>query len=199
MMDSTPLAWLIVGVGNPGPVYAQTRHNVGYWLTNRLARRWGIQMRARRLCAVGEGAVNSCPVVLAKPRTYVNQSGHAVAALMKHHRLDTARLLVICDDLDLPTGMIRLRPTGGHGGHNGLRSIIGVLGTTAFPRLRIGIGRPLLDGQPVTDPDLVSVYVLSNPTPTEQEALEEAVACAMETVETLVQAGLEAAMNRHNR
>jgi len=156
-------------------------------------------MRARRLFAIGEGAIAGQPVFLAKPRTYVNQSGHAVSALIKHHRLDPARLLVICDDLDLPAGSIRLRPGGGHGGHNGLRSVIAALGSSAFPRLRIGIGRPLLDGQPTTDPDVVAIYVLSDPSPAEREVLEHAVAQAAEAVETVVREGLEAAMSRYNR
>ncbi|MFQ6019204.1 MAG: aminoacyl-tRNA hydrolase, partial [Dehalococcoidia bacterium] len=163
-MAQAPPTWLIVGLGNPGPAHARTRHNVGYWCINRLARRQGIQMRARRLFAVGEGAIDGHAIVLAKPRTYVNQSGHPVSALIKQHRLDPSRLLVICDDLDLPVGQIRLRPGGSHGGHKGLRSVIGTLGSGAFPRLRIGIGRPVLDGQPLTDPDVVAVYVLSDPT-----------------------------------
>ncbi len=198
-METVPPAWLVVGLGNPGPIYAQTRHNVGYWLANGLARRWDIPLRARRLCAVGQGRVDGRPVLLAKPRTYVNQSGHAISALMKQHRLEASHLLVICDDLDLPIGRIRLRPGGGHGGHNGLRSIISALATTDFPRLRIGIGRPQLDGQPVTDPDLVAVYVLSNPTSAEREALEAALARGMEAVEAILREGLEAAMNRYNR
>ena len=196
---AAPPAWLIVGLGNPGPAYAHTRHNVGYWCINRLARQWGVQMRARRLFSIGAGSIDGGATVLAKPRTYVNQSGHALSALIKHHLLDPGRMLVICDDLDLPAGRIRLRPGGGHGGHNGLRSVIAVLGSGAFPRLRIGIGRPRLDGQPVTDPDIVAVHVLSDPTPAEREVLEEALARAIEAVRTLVLEGLEAAMNRYNR
>lgn len=192
-------AWLIVGLGNPGPAYAHTRHNVGYWCINRLARQWGIQMRARRLFSIGTGDIDGQATVLAKPRTYVNQSGHAVSALVKQYHLDPGRMLIICDDLDLPPGRIRLRPGGGHGGHNGLRSVMAVLGSGAFPRLRIGIGRPWLESQPLTDPDIVAVHVLSEPTPAEQEVLEEAIAQASEAVRAVVLEGLEAAMNRYNR
>ncbi len=191
--------WLIVGLGNPGPPYSHNRHNVGYWCVNRLGRLHGIALKARRLATLGDGDIASWPVLLAKPRTYVNRSGHAVSALLKHAGLSPQRMLVVCDDLDLPPGKLRLKARGGHGGHNGLRSIIGAIGTPDFPRLRIGIGRPLVDGQPVWDPDVVAVWVLGDPTPQEAEALQTAVALAAEAVEAVVCEGLEAAMNRYNR
>jgi PTH1 family peptidyl-tRNA hydrolase len=191
--------WLIVGLGNPGPVYSHNRHNVGYWSVNRLARLHGIPLKARRLATLGEGAIAGVPVLLAKPRTFVNRSGHAVAALLRNFRIKPERMLVICDDLDLPAGRLRLRAGGGHGGQKGLRSIIGTIGSGGFPRLRIGIGRPLLDGEPSWDPDVVAVYVLSEPTPQEVEALQAATAKATEAVETVLREGLDAAMNRYNR
>lgn len=191
--------WLIVGLGNPGPVYSHNRHNVGYWSVNGLARLHGIPLKARRLATLGEGAIAGVPVLLAKPRTFVNRSGHAVAALLRNFRVKPERMLVICDDLDLPAGRLRLRPGGGHGGQKGLRSIIGTIGSGGFPRLRIGIGRPLLDGEPSWDPDVVAAYVLSEPTPQELEALQAATAKAAEAVETVLREGLEAAMNRYNR
>jgi len=192
-------AWLVVGLGNPGPPYAHNRHNVGYWCVNRLARLHGIALKARRLAALGEGKIGARPVVLVKPRTYVNTSGHAVAAALKHAAVAPQRLLVIYDDLDLPAGRLRIRAGGSHGGHNGLRSIIGTVGSKDFPRLRIGIGRPHVDGQPVWDPDVVAVWVLSDPTPQEAETLQGAVARAAEAVELLVTEGVEAAMNRYNK
>jgi len=191
--------WLIVGLGNPGLVYAHNRHNVGYWCVNRLARLHRIPLKARRLAALGEGQIASRTVLLAKPRTYVNRSGHALSTILKHHSLSPQQMLVICDDLDLPPGKLRLRPRGGHGGHNGLRSIIGAVGSDDFPRLRIGIGRPVVDGQPVWDPDVVAVWVLSDPSPQEAEALQAAVVLTAEVVELLVRDGLEEAMNRYNR
>jgi len=191
--------WLIVGLGNPGLVYAHNRHNVGYWCVNHLARLHAIPLKARRLATVGEGQIASQAVLLAKPRTYVNRSGHALSAILKHHKLSPQQTLVICDDLDLPPGKLRLRPRGGHGGHHGLRSIIGAVGSDDFPRLRIGIGRPEVDGQPVWDPDVVAVWVLSDPSPQEAQTLQAAVALAAQAAETLMREGLEAAMNRYNR
>lgn len=190
--------WLIVGLGNPGPPYSHNRHNVGYWCLNRLARLHSIPLKARRLATLGEGEIASRPVLLAKPRTHVNRSGHAVSAALKHARLSPEHMLVICDDLDLPPGRLRLRPGGGHGGHNGLRSIIGAIGSGGFPRLRIGIGRPIVDGQPVWDPDVVAVWVLSDPPPQEAKTLQATAALAAEAAEAVLTEGLEAAMNRYN-
>ena len=190
---------VIVGLGNPGPPYAHNRHNVGYWCVNRLARLHGIPLKARRLAALGEGKIGPTPATLVKPRTYVNRSGHAVSALLKHTGARPQRMLVVCDDLDLPAGRLRLRESGGHGGHNGLRSIIGAIGTNDFPRLRIGIGRPLVDGEPAWDPDVVAVWVLSDPPPGEAQALQAAVALAAGAIETIATEGLEAAMNRYNK
>ena len=191
--------WLIVGLGNPGPIYSHNRHNVGYWCVNRLARLHGIPLKARRLAATGEGAVRGTPVILAKPRTFMNRSGQAVAALLRNFKIQRSRLLVVCDDLDLPGGALRLRPGGGAGGQKGIASIIAATGGQDFLRLRIGIGRPVVNGEPTWDSDAVAVYVLSDPTPQESEALQAAVALAAEAVETLLSEGLEPAMNRFNR
>ncbi len=195
----TAKTWLIVGLGNPGPVYSHNRHNVGYWSINRLARLHGIPLKARRLATIGQGAIAGVPVVLAKPRTFVNRSGRAAAALLRNFQIKPDQMLVICDDLDLPAGRLRLRPGGGHGGQKGLRSIIGTIGSGGFPRLRIGIGRPVVDGEPSWEPEVVADYVLSDPTPQEAEALQAAAAEAAEAVETVLRDGLEAAMNRYNR
>src|SRR3989304_3334284 len=110
--------WLIVGLGNPGPVYSHNRHNVGYWSVNRLARLHGIPLKAQRLATIGQGSIagpagQAVPVLPPKPRTFVNRSGHAVAALLRNFRIKPERMLVICDDLDLPAGRLRLRPGGG--------------------------------------------------------------------------------------
>ena len=193
------MKWLIVGLGNPGPIYSHNRHNVGYWTVNRLARLHRIPMKARRLATVGQGSIAGVPVVLAKPRTFVNRSGHAVAALLRNFRMKPEQMLVICDDLDLPVGRLRLRPGGSHGGQKGLSSIIGTIGSGGFPRLRIGIGRPVIDGEPSWEPDVVADYVLSDPARQEAEALQAATAEAAEAAEAIVREGLEAAMNRYNR
>ncbi len=191
--------WLIVGLGNPGPVYSHNRHNVGYWCLNRLARLHSVPLKARRLAAYGEGSIGGTPVLLAKPRTFVNRSGSAAAALLRNFKIERGNMLVVCDDLDLPAGKLRLRPGGGHGGQKGLRSIIAAVGSGDFPRLRIGIGRPLVDGQPSWEPDTVADYVLSDPTPEEAEAMQAAVIQGTEAVEAVLGEGLDSAMNRYNR
>jgi peptidyl-tRNA hydrolase, PTH1 family len=191
--------WLIVGLGNPGPAYSHNRHNVGYWTVNRLARLHGIPLKARRLAAIGEGKIGESEVVLVKPRTFVNNSGHAVASALKHTKVRPENVLVIYDELDLPAGRLRIKAKGGTAGHNGLRSIAGVLGSTDFPRLRIGIGRPNVDGEPTWDPDVVAVWVLGDPTPQETKTLQEAVARAAQAVEASLSEGLEAAMNEYNK
>ncbi len=191
--------WLILGLGNPGPVYSHNRHNVGYWCVNRLARLHGVPLKAKRLATIGEGSIAGTPVLLAKPRTFVNRSGRAVADLLRNFNIDRDMMLVICDDLDLPVGRLRMRSRGSHGGQKGLRSIIGAIGSGDFPRLRIGIGRPVVDGRPTWEPEDIADHVLSDPPPQEAETLQAAAAQAAEAVETVLREGLEAAMNRYNR
>jgi PTH1 family peptidyl-tRNA hydrolase len=191
--------WLIAGLGNPGTAYAHNRHNVGYWCVNRLARLHGIDLKARRVAAVGEGEIAGQPVTLLKPRTFVNNSGHAVGPALRHAHVPVDHLIVLYDELDLPSGRVRIKPKGGHGGHNGLRSIVGAIGGNEFPRIRIGIGRPHVDGEPSWDSDVVAVYVLGDPPPSEVETLRNAVSNAAKAVEMIVTEGLDAAMNRFNK
>jgi PTH1 family peptidyl-tRNA hydrolase len=188
-----------VGLGNPGPAYAHNRHNVGYWVVNRLARQHSINLKARRLAALGEGSIEGKEVLLVKPRTFVNASGHAVASALRHGKVPPERLLVLYDELDLPAGRLRIKAKGGHGGHNGLRSVVSAVGSSDFPRMRIGIGRPNLDGEPTWDPDVVAVWVLSDPSPEEAQTLHEAVGRAAEAVEVALKDGVETAMNRYNK
>lgn len=191
--------WLIVGLGNPGSHFAGNRHNVGFWTVNRLGRSHGIDVKARgKLTSLGEGAIDGVAVALAKPRTYVNRSGEAVAELLRRYRITPQRLVVAYDDLDLPTGRVRLRGAGGHGGYGGMKSIVGAVGKD-FPRVRIGIGRPVVDGEPSWDPDIVADYVLSDPPAEERARLDDAVAIAAEAIEAIVREGIDAAMNRYNR
>jgi len=191
---------LVVGLGNPGKEYAGNRHNVGYWTVNRLARRHGIELAIRGKTALGEGRIEGRQVALAKPRTFVNASGPAVWNLIKQLKLDDAsELLVVCDELDLPVGKLRLRPKGGHGGYRGLQSIIDSVGTDRFPRLRIGIGRPIVNGQPSYEPDIVAAYVLSDPPPEERRLLDEAVERAIHAIDLAVTEGLEPAMKAVNQ
>ena len=190
---------LVAGLGNPGSEYAGNRHNAGQWVVNRLARRHDMKFDASGQASLAKGEVGRREVTLAKPRTYVNESGRAVWNLIKRLKLDDAQeLLVVCDDLDLPLGKVRLRPSGGHGGHKGLQSIIQATGSDQFPRLRIGIGRPLVRGEPAYDPDVIANYVLSDPPPEEREALDQAVERGVEAIELVVTQGVEAAMQRYN-
>ncbi len=192
---------LVVGLGNPGEPYAHNRHNVGYWTVNRLARRHGIEFDVRTASYfLGEGVIAGHRVALAKPRTYMNRSGDAVWNLVKRLKLDgPSELLLVYDELDLPVGKVRIRTKGGPGGQKGVAHIIERLGTNEFPRVRIGIGRPVVDGQPTWDPDVVAAYVLSDPPPDERSLLDEAVARAVEAIEVAIAEGIEAAMNRFNR
>lgn len=185
------VAKLVVGLGNPGRKYAGHRHNVGFQCLDRLAQTWGLSFNQRKHKAMlAQGEIAGLKVVLAKPQTFVNLSGEAVARLSRFYRLPPESILVIYDDLDLPVGKIRLRPEGGSGGHRGMKSIIEHLGTDGFPRLRVGIGRPT-HGDPAD-------YVLSNFAPDERMAIEEACKRAVAAVELWVAKGIEAAMNRYN-
>ena len=190
---------LVVGLGNPGKEYAANRHNVGFWTVNRLARRHGIEFSTSGQVSLGQGRIGEREVALAKPRTYVNKSGEAVWNLIKRLELDDAKeLLVVCDDLDLPVAKTRLRAGGGHGGYKGLRSIIEATASDQFPRLRIGIGRPVVNGKPSSEPDVVADYVLSDPPASERDLLDEAVERAIAAIEAVLAEGIEAAMARFN-
>jgi PTH1 family peptidyl-tRNA hydrolase len=186
-----PVKKLIVGLGNPGRKYAQNRHNVGFQCLDRLAKAHDLSFTRRRAKAsLTLGKIADVGVVLARPLTYMNLSGQAVRQLVSFYKLSLEDTLVIYDDLDLPLGTIRLRPEGGSGGHKGMRSIIEALGSQAFPRLRVGIGRPPGD-------DAVS-YVLSDFTADEQITLESVYEKVVSAVELFLREGIEAAMNVYN-
>ena len=183
---------LIVGLGNPGPVYARNRHNVGYRCVDALARTHGLSFARRQFRAlVAGGPICGRPALLAKPLTFMNLSGNAVGALMRFYKLAPADLIVVYDDLDLPLGRVRLRAAGGSGGHKGMQSIIERLGTEEFARLRVGIGRPAF-GDPVE-------YVLQNFGPDEEIEIGRALERAVKALEAWLSDGIEAAMNRFNR
>jgi peptidyl-tRNA hydrolase, PTH1 family len=191
---------LIIGLGNPGGEYASNRHNVGYWTVNRLGRRLGIDVKKHSgLASVGEGQYQGRRLVLAKPRTFMNLSGNAVRELVKRYRLDPSQAVVVYDDLDLPVGKVRIRARGGHGGNNGLKSVVGQLGTQDFPRVRIGIGRPVVNGEPSYAPDVIGDWVLSDPTPADRELLDAAVARVQDALVRMLDDSVVAAMNEFNR
>ena len=184
---------LIVGLGNPGRGYRKTRHNAGFQCLDHLAKGHAIAFDKRWAQArVGTGQVAGQGVVLAKPQTYVNLSGHAVGALMQRLRLEASHLVVIYDDLALPMGKIRLRAWGSAGGHKGMKSIIERLGTEKFVRIRLGIG-PLEPGREAKD------YVLSDFTPEERVLMEGVYHQVSQAIHCLLIEGIEAAMNRFNR
>jgi PTH1 family peptidyl-tRNA hydrolase len=190
--------YLIVGLGNPGPQHANQRHNIGFWTLNRLAKRLSVDFKAGRNASTAAGRLADAGVVLVKPRTFVNRSGPAVAELMRRENVDLGHVIVIYDELDLPEGVIRLRSQGGHGGHNGLRSIIAATGSGGFGRIRIGIGRPLDRGVPTWDPEVVMRYVLGRPPKASQEVLDAAVERAADAIEAVIADGWDRAMNKYN-
>ena len=195
---------LVVGLGNPGPKYDGTRHNVGFAAVDVLAARHGVRWEAaprgaealvgrwRPSTGLRAGAAD---VVLAKPLTFMNLSGAAVVALLQFYKIELADMLVIVDEVQLETGRIRLRPEGSAGGHNGLKSLIAALGTGAFPRLRIGVGRPLKND---TRRNL-SDHVLTKFDADERSVVDEAVGRAADASEAFVADGMAVAMNRFNR
>lgn len=185
--------FLIVGLGNPGEQYVRNRHNIGFqcvdYLADRHRLRFGEKQHKARLAS---GMIHGQRVVLAKPFTYMNDSGQSVAALVRWHKLDpAAQLLVIYDDLDLPFETIRLRASGSAGGQNGMRSIIQHLGGQNFPRLRVGIGRPTGRQDPKD-------YVLGNWSREQSEKLPTLYARVADAVETVIAEGLTLAMTRFN-
>jgi PTH1 family peptidyl-tRNA hydrolase len=183
---------LIVGLGNPGLRYRQTRHNVGFRVIDELAARWMVALTsARHEAESGLGVVADASVMLAKPQTFMNLSGDAVGRLRRARRLKPEAIVAVYDDLDLPCGRVRIRTGGGAGGHNGVASLISVLGRE-FPRVRLGIGRPGPGEDPVD-------YVLGRFTGDEQGVIDRAVEHAADAVEAILREGLEAAMNAFNR
>jgi len=195
---------LVVGLGNPGPKYAGTRHNAGFRAIDALAARHGIQLKGprfwqRSLAEAGKGRIAGADAVLVKPQTFYNGSGRAVQHFMARERIRPENIIVIYDDLDLPEGRLRLRPEGSHGGNNGLKSIIEAIGRTDFGRLRLGIGRPRHQGVPSWDPDVVMRYVLSAPEGESKARLDAAIDRACDAIEAVIRDGWERAMDVYNR
>ncbi len=191
---------IIVGLGNPGKIYARNRHNVGFRTIDYLAKLHSIGT-SRRQChsQVGTDKIDGIKVMLAKPATFVNQSGEAVGCLVRTHNIALSDLVVIHDDLDLPLGKIRIRPSGSAGGHKGMSSIISSLDSDDFPRIKVGIGRPVtVDGTAISDEDKIVDYVLSDFTPKEDDIIKAAIAQVAKAVKTILTEGVTAAMNQFN-
>lgn len=183
--------YLIAGLGNPGRTHARNRHNVGFMVIDRLAERRDIELnRVRQQAIIGNGRAGESSLLLVKPQTFMNRSGQAVSSLMRYFKIPLANLLVVYDEIDLPIGTLRLREKGGSGGHNGMKSVIGQLGTD-FPRMRLGVGRP----PGAMDP---AKYVLKDFGKGELALVAEMIDAAVSAIETFLLEGIDLAMTRHN-
>jgi PTH1 family peptidyl-tRNA hydrolase len=191
--------FLIVGLGNPGREYRETRHNIGFMLLDRLAVKLNARfsrLQSRALVAISpyrpyKAGMDDCKIILAKPQTFMNLSGQSVQGLMHFYKLPLENLLIAHDDLDLPVGTIRIRPDGGSAGQKGMTSILERLGTDGFARIRLGIGRP--PGQ-MQAPD----YVLQDFSNSDQVIISETLNRAVDAALEFINNGLDAAMNKFN-
>lgn len=185
---------IIAGLGNPGPEYALTKHNVGYMLVNALAQRLGIpetDWRTKFEALVAEARLGTEKIILVKPLTYMNESGRSLGPLLDWYKLEPEQLTVVHDDMDIPVGSIRIRKKGSAGGHNGLKSILAHVGDEHFTRVRIGIGRPL-PGWTVIN------HVLAPFAEEDVPVVKEAIAYLLPAVECIVTEGADLAMNKYN-
>ena len=188
-----PVSWLIVGLGNPGARYENTRHNVGFWAIDELSRRSDTAVRKIRFHALtADAVVGSQGVLLMKPTTFMNLSGQAVGEAARFFKIPPEHILILSDDVDLPLGKLRIRKGGSAGGHNGLKSIIQHLGTDQFPRIKVGVGQ-----KPHPDYDMAD-WVLSKFAGEDLKTITEAIRKAADAVECLIQEGPDKAMNRFN-
>jgi len=183
---------LIVGLGNPGTKYAHTRHNVGFDVLEALSRKLGVSIsREKEQALIGECFVGGQKVILALPQTFMNLSGESVMRLVNWYKIEPENLLVVYDDIDLPQGHIRIRKNGSAGTHNGMRSIVGLLGYENFPRLRVGVGQKR-EGYELAD------WVLGHYIGEEQEVADKAFAQAADAIVEYIEHGVESAMCLYN-
>lgn len=183
--------YIIVGLGNPGKKYENTRHNMGFIAVDLIAEEYGIKVDKLKFKAlVGEGRIAGRKVVLVKPQTFMNLSGQSVTEIMNFYKEDIENLIVIYDDIDIPTGSIRLRKKGSAGTHNGMRNIVYLLGDDGFPRIRVGIGSE-------TKVDLIN-YVVGGVSKKEKDLLEDALTRAAKAAVCIVEKGIDKAMNEYN-
>lgn len=183
--------YIIVGLGNPGKKYENTRHNIGFITLDYLANRYGIKItKIKHKALVGEGNISGQKVLLVKPQTYMNLSGNSVREIMQYYKVDIENLLVIYDDIDIPTGSVRIRKKGSAGTHNGMRSVVYDLQSDQFPRIRIGMGKK-------NNADLKN-FVVGGFSKGEKEIFERAVIHTADAVECFLQFGIDKAMNEYN-
>ena len=184
--------YLIVGLGNPESDYSRTRHNMGFDVINKLAEKFDIKVNKSKFKALyGTGTINGEKVILVKPQTFMNLSGEAVQEFVNFYKINLDELLVIYDDIDTAPGKIRIRKTGGPGTHNGMKSVVSMLNSEEFMRVRVGIGMPEFKG------DLIN-YVIGHVPDEEYEMLQKGVAIAAESVEEILKNGIDIAMNKYN-
>jgi PTH1 family peptidyl-tRNA hydrolase len=193
MTDNTiPSPYLIVGLGNPGRHFREDRHNIGFMVLDHLLKRLGLAFsRSQQNSLLTDGKIGEQKVFFAKPQTFMNMVGKAVAPLSRYYRIPLEHLLIIFDDLDLPMGTLRIRPQGGSGGHRGMQSILQYMDTESIPRMRVGIGRP--PGQ--MDP---ADFVLQSFSKDEIEVIQITLERAADAIEVYIYEGIEAAMTRFN-
>ena len=186
--------YLIVGLGNPENVYSRTRHNMGFDVINKLSKEYNIKVEKEKFNSLyGTGIIESEKVILIKPQTYMNNSGEAVKPFADFYKVDTQDIIVIYDDIDVSTGKMKIRMKGGPGTHNGMKSVVSELGTTAFPRIRIGTGPE--DGRKIID--LIG-YVINKVDEEEYRKLEEGIDKGTQAVKYILSLGIEKAMSKLN-
>lgn len=182
--------FLIVGLGNPGKQHENTRHNVGFDVIDIISKEYNIPVNREKFKGIyGEGIILGERVILLKPKTFMNLSGESIREIVNFYKIDISNIIVICDDISLDTGRLRIRPKGSSGGHNGIKSVISSLATEEFLRVKIGVGHPQFDLIP---------HVLGRFSKEDRKVVEEAMAAAVSSVETIIGSGIEEAMNKYN-
>lgn len=185
--------YVIVGLGNPGARYAETKHNIGFITVDYLAEKLGIKInKIKHKAIIGEGSIGGEKVLLVKPQTFMNLSGQSVMDIVNFYKVAASNLIVIYDDIDLPVGKVRIRPNGSSGTHNGMRNIIYLVNNQEFPRVRIGVGK---------QPDYMDLadYVMTRFNNEERPLIEEAIKRSAAAVEEIVKSGINIAMNQYNK
>jgi PTH1 family peptidyl-tRNA hydrolase len=185
-------SFFIAGLGNPGKEYENNRHNIGFMALNRFVKKYGETFsKYEKKGLIAKFQVENNRLILVKPQTFMNLSGQAIGPLVRYYKIPLDNVLITYDDIDLPFGAIRIRPSGGAGGHKGLSSVINKLGTNNFPRMRLGIGRPPGNQNAAN-------YVLKNFSPSETDTLEIVLENSCEAMQVFLRDGIEAAMNKFN-
>ena len=192
LKKSSGVSWIVAFLGNPGPQYENTRHNAGFMAGDALSKEKGVAINKSRFRALtGLWELEGQKVLLMKPQTFMNLSGEAVRQAADYYKIPPERIIIVSDEMSLPTGKIRVKPSGSAGGHNGLKNVIACLGSSEFPRIRIGVGRG-------ASPEEMKDYVLGSFSQEDSKLIKEAAARAAAAVESIILNGCEATMNKFN-